>query len=182
LTTNYVGHDELAVLWNNITLTPREDRVVEALQILEPSVDRISFTSNQIANSGILLRLKDELQPVQLGSMGDGMRRIIAIAASLVSVEDGILLVDEIDTGLYHGAQVDMWRLVLETALRQDAQIFATTHSWDCVKAFQQALLRFNKPDVGRLIRLEKSDKKVEAIPYSVDELEIAVKQGIEVR
>ena len=182
LTTNYKGFDELAVLWDNITLTPKEDKVVEALQILEPTVDRISFTSSQTSNSGILLRLRGEDDPIPLGSMGDGMRRIMAIAASLVSVEQGTLLVDEIDTGLYYGALMDMWRLVLETASKQNAQVFATTHSWDCVKAFQQALDNFQEPSIGKLVRLEKSENKVKAIHYSADELDIAIAQGIEVR
>jgi len=182
LTTNYIGYDELAILWDRITLTPKEDKVVEALKILEPLVDRISFTSSQTSNSGILLRLKGENDPIPLGSMGDGMRRIMAIIASLVSVEKGTLLVDEIDTGLYHGALTDMWRLVLETSAKQDAQVFATTHSWDCVRAFQQALDKFKDPEIGRLIRLEKFGNKVNAILYSADELDIAIEQGIEVR
>ncbi len=182
ITPNYLGYDELATLWDNITLTPKEDKVVEALQILEPLVERISFMSSQTSNSGILLRLKGQSEPIPLGSMGDGMRRIMAIAAALVSVEQGTLLVDEIDTGLYHDALIDMWKLVLETSEKQNAQLFATTHSWDCVKAFQQALTALKKPDIGKLIRLEKSNGQVKAIPYSTNELNIAVEQGIEVR
>jgi predicted ATP-dependent endonuclease of OLD family len=182
ITANYLGYDELAILWDKITLTPKEDKVVEALKILEPKVERISFTSTQTSNSGILLRLKGENEPIPLGSMGDGMRRILAIIASLVSVEQGTLLVDEIDTGLYHGVLTDMWRLVLETSYKQDAQVFATTHSWDCVKAFQQALNSFTYPDIGRLIRLEKADDQIRAVTYLRNELDIAIEQGIEVR
>jgi len=182
VTTNYLGYDELAVLWDRITLTPKEDKVVEALQILEPNVNRISFTSSQTPNSGILLRLKDQEEPIPLGSMGDGMRRILAIVASLVSVGKGTLLVDEIDTGLYYAVLKDMWRLILETAHRQNAQVFATTHSWDCVKAFQQALLEFQNREFGQLIRLERVNNQIKAIPYLVDELGIAIEQDIEVR
>jgi AAA15 family ATPase/GTPase len=182
LTTNYIGYDELAVLWDKITSTPKEDRVVEALQILEPLVDRISFTTSQTSQSSILLCLKGEKEPIPFSSMGDGMRRIMAITAALVSVENGTLLVDEIDTGLYHGTLTNMWRLVLETSAKQNTQVFATTHSWDCVKAFQQALEKFNAPDIGKLIRLEKTGSKVQAVLYSADELDIAVEQGIEVR
>lgn len=182
ITTNNIGYDELAILWDKITLTPKEDKVVEALKILEPDVERISFTSSQTSNSGILLKLGKEKEPIPLGSMGDGMRRILAVIASLVSVDKGTLLVDEIDTGLYYEVITDMWRLVLETAARQGAQVFATTHSWDCVKAFQKALTNFHDPDSGRLMRLEKSDNQVQAVLYSADELDIAIKEGIEVR
>lgn len=182
VTTNYLAYDELAVLWDNITLTPREDKVVEALQILEPNVDRISFTSRQTSNSGILVKLKNEREPIPLGSMGDGMRRILAITASLVNVENGTLLVDEIDTGLYYGALTDTWRLILETASRRHAQVFATTHSWDCVRAFQEALTESRDPNAGRLIRLEKQNNHIRTVTYSIDELDIAIEQGIEVR
>jgi predicted ATPase len=182
ITTNYIGYDELAVLWDNITLTPREDKVVEALQILEPKVKRISFTSSQTANSGILLRLSDQNEPIPLGTMGDGMRRVLAIIASLVSIGNGTLLVDEIDTGLYHAVLKDMWRLILETAHKQKAQVFATTHSWDCVKAFQQALNEFHDSNIGKLIRLERSGRDIKAIAYLANELSIAIEQNIEVR
>lgn len=182
ITTNYLSYDELAVLWDNITLTPREESVVEALRILEPKVDRISFTSRQTSNSGILLKLKGEIDPIPLGSMGDGMRRVLATIASLVSVEGGTLLVDEIDTGLYYGVLTDMWRLILETSSRINAQVFATTHSWDCVRAFQQALKVSSDRNAGLLIRLERHDERIQAVSYSPSELDIAIKQGIEVR
>ncbi|MCB9136780.1 MAG: AAA family ATPase [Caldilineaceae bacterium] len=182
VTTNYLDYSELADLWDSITLTPKEDKVVEALQILEPKVDRISFTSRQTSNSGILVRLKGEKEPFPLGSMGDGMRRIIAISASLVSVEDGTLLVDEIDTGLYYQALTDMWRLVLETAAKQDAQVFATTHSWDCVRAFQAALNESSNPNMGCLIRLDKYEDKIYPVLYSAKDLDTAIEQNIEVR
>jgi predicted ATPase len=182
MTTNYMGFDELAALWDKITLTPKEEKVIESLRILEPAVERISFTSSQTSNSGILLKLRQEAGPVPLGSMGDGMRRILAVSASLVSVDNGTLLVDEIDTGLYHKVIADMWRLVIETADKQDAQVFATTHSWDCVKAFRSALVDSSNPQVGCLVRLERSGDRVKAVRYSVDDLDIAVNEGIEVR
>jgi predicted ATPase len=182
MTTNYMGFDELAALWDKITLTPKEEKVIEALRILEPAVERISFTSSQTSNSGILLKLRQEVGPVPLGSMGDGMRRILAVSASLVSVDNGTLLVDEIDTGLYHEVIADMWRLVIETADKQDAQVFATTHSWDCVKAFRSALVASGNPQAGCLFRLERTGDRVKAVRYSVDDLDIAVNEGIEVR
>ena len=182
VTPSYLAYDELALLWDSILLTPREDMVVEALKLLDPRVERISFTSNLTSNSGILIRLQNEERPVPLGSMGDGMRRILAIIASLVSVDKGTLLVDEIDTGLYYDVLKDMWQLIFQTAQKQNAQVFATTHSWDCVKAFQQALSRSGQPEIGKLLRLESQNGSVSAMSYSAAELEIAMTQGIEVR
>lgn len=182
VTTDYLAYDELTTLWDSITLTPKEDKVVEALKIIEPKVDRISFTSRQNSNSGILLKFRDESEPIPLSSMGDGMRRVLGLVASLVSVEAGTLLIDEIDTGLHYGVLKNMWRLILETATKGDSQVFATTHSWDCVRAFRDTLKEVSDKDIARLIRLERIDDSIETIGYSAEELDIAIKQGIEVR
>ncbi len=46
----------------------------------------------------------------------------------MVSVENGVLLIDEIATGLHYEAQTEMWGLLLQTAKELNLQIFATTH------------------------------------------------------
>lgn len=182
LTTNNLSFERLAMWWDEITLTPKEERVVAALQILEPSVERINFTSRQTFNSGILLKLRGQNDPVPLGSMGEGMRRILTLAMAAVTAENGVLLVDEIDTGLYYETQTDMWRLILELAQQLNVQVFATTHSWDCICAFQEALEQLEDSSVGKLFRLSQRDDNIRPVAYTADELAIAVPHSIEVR
>jgi len=182
VTTDYLDQREVAALWDQITLTPKEDRVLEALRILEPNVERLSFTSQQSPKSGILLKIKGGDYPVPLGSMGDGMRRILVLAASLVSSENGTLLVDEIDTGLHYDALTKMWRLVIETAKRLNVQVFATTHSWDCLSSFQKALSEANENNLGTVFRLERRNGQIDYVSYSGEEIDVAVEHDIEVR
>lgn len=181
VTTDYLTYEQIASLWDQITLTDKEDKVVRALQILDPDVQRISFTSQKTSNSGILVKLADKSTPVPLGSMGDGMRRILAIVASLVNAEGGVLLVDEIDTGLHHTVLGDVWRTVFETAQSLDCQVFATTHSWDCVRAFG-LMLQDQPAGTGTLFRLERSPQTMDAVAYTPEELAVAIQQRIEVR
>lgn len=182
VTTNRPEAVYLAELWDSITLTPKEDAVLEALRILAPATERLSFTTQYTSSNGILVRMQGQPSPIPLSSMGDGMRRVLTLAMSVVAAEDGVLLVDEIDTGLYHGALRDIWRLLIETAQRLNAQIFATTHSWDCVAAFQEALSQQPGDDVGRLFRLEQWQGAIQAVRYDADDLAVAVRQAIEVR
>jgi predicted ATPase len=182
VTLNYLAYEEFALLWDRITLTPKEDQVIKALQLVEPNVERISLTSRQTSSSGVLLKLHKEPTPVPLASCGDGMRRILAIIAELVSVEGGTLLIDEIDTGLYYEVLIDLWKLVLEIAAKTKTQVFATTHSWDCVQAFQEALTELSDRQIGQLVRLDRDKKQVEPVVYSASELDIAMRQRIEVR
>lgn len=182
LSTNNLSFNQLAALWDKITLTPEEEKVVTALRILDPAVERIGFTSRQTSNSGILLKLRGQDKPIPLSSMGEGMRRILTLAMAAVTAENGFLLVDEIETGLYYETQTDMWRLILEIAQQLNVQVFATTHSWDCIAAFQEALDQIEDSSVGKLFRLSRKGENIRAVDYPAEKLGVAVRQSIEVR
>jgi AAA15 family ATPase/GTPase len=114
--------------------------------------------------------------------MGDGMRHILTIAMASVTVENGFLLVDEIETGLYYEAQTEMWRFIFEIAKELNVQVFATTHSWDCIVSFQEALAQSENDSIGKLLRLSRQNNDIRAVEYNSNELLVAVRQGIEVR
>ena len=184
ITTKGVSYRFLAKLWDRITLTPKEDDVIKMLQILDANVERISFQSRQTANSGILIKLRGEPYPLPLGSIGEGMPRILQLAIALADSENGYLLVDEIDTGLYYQPLTALWRILFESAERLNCQIFATTHSWDCVESFSEARqsTHAKDSDLAALFRLERRGEKIAAVRYTAEDLAIATEQGIEVR
>ena len=72
---------------------------------------------------------------------------MLTLALSLASAKGGFLLIDEIETGLHYSVHRNMWRLVIETAKRLDVQVFATTHSKDCLEAI--ARLHEELPDLA---------------------------------
>lgn len=185
ITTKGVSYRFLAKLWDHITLTPKEDDVVKMLQILDANVERISFQSGQTANSGVLIKLRGQPHPLPLGSIGEGMHRILQLAIALADSENGYLLVDEIDTGLYYKAMTDLWCVLFESAERLNTQIFATTHSWDCVESFSEALESYQAQkgsNLAALFRLERRGEQIAAVRYAAEDLAIATEEGIEVR
>lgn len=106
---------------------------------------------------------------------------MLGIALSLSRARGGILLVDEIDTGIHYSVMESMWRLVCSTANRLDVQVFATTHSHDCVKS----LSAISRSDVSEgsevsIQRIERANAK--ATPFTEQEIVIAAKRSIEVR
>jgi predicted ATPase len=177
-----LGFTTLRRLWDEVNLTAEEEDVVRAMQLLEPRIQRIGLVSRPNSINAIKLRLLDESNPISLSRLGDGMRRLFGIAMALSVSKSGYLIIDEIDTGLHYNAQTDMWRLVLETAERLNVQVFATTHSWDSIAAFQSALAEMEDQNIGKLIRLDARGEKLRAVEYKAEELEIAVSHGIEVR
>ncbi len=115
-----------------------------------------------------------------LRTFGDGVNRLFGVILSLCNAKDGILVVDEIDNGLHYSVQSQIWKIVFRLAKTLNVQVFATSHSWDCVRAFQQAAS--DSPEDGVLVRLTKRQENVAATLFTERELEIATRDQIEVR
>ncbi len=172
----------LSQLWDRVALTPEEEPVIAALQLIEPRVDRIAFLGGGRSSSpSIFVKLSKMEQRLPLATLGGGMEHLFALGAHLSSAQGGLLLVDEIDTGLHYSMMTDMWRLVVETAKRLKVQILATTHSLDCVRAL--ARLRNRHPEIAAEVTLHRVEKeRPKTVVYDMDEIVVAAQSHIEVR
>jgi AAA ATPase domain len=188
ITTESVDGNELVTLWNSIALTQSEDRVMQALRFIEPKIERIAaqagtqgFYGGANYRGGFIAKMNNSTRPVPIGSLGDGIWRMLAMAIAISQCKDGVLLIDEIDTGLHHTVMTDMWKLIYGAATDLNVQVFATTHSFDCVHSL--AKLCVNLADDEPRVTLQRVEVgKRSAIPYSAEEIIIAAKENIEVR
>ncbi|MBP7964898.1 MAG: AAA family ATPase [Caldilineaceae bacterium] len=174
---------EIVQLWENITLTDLEYDVVRSLQLIAPNIERINLvgSAERSAEQIVIVKLTDRNEPVPLKSMGEGLVRIFGIVLGLVNSQNGLFMVDEIESGLHFSVQVELWRLLFEVAKRLNVQIFATTHSWDCVEAFQYASSQA-EDDEGVLVRLQRNGDGISSTLFNEKHLEIATREQIEIR
>lgn len=174
--------ETLGNLWDAIALTDSESEVVNALRIIDPSISAVSMVGgdSRYSSKTAIVRSDHFSRPVQLRSFGDGLNRVFTIVLSLLNAQGGILLVDEFENGLHHTVQLDAWRMIFKLARSLDVQVFATSHSWDAVEAFQKAAAE--TPVVGVLMRLIRRGGDVFATSFSEDNLRVATREKIEVR
>ncbi|MHC4741789.1 MAG: AAA family ATPase [Planctomycetota bacterium] len=172
---------ELQEFWDSIALTEEESNVIEALRILEPTIDRIAFLSDRTYAGGIYVKLHGLENRIPMGTLGDGIRHLLTIALPLSRSRKGFVMIDEIDTGLHHSVMADMWRVLIETAKRLDVQVFATTHSLDCVRSL--AWLYQRDPSLCHAVRLHRVDStRDRTVVYGPDEIEMSAKEHVELR
>lgn len=176
--------DNVSEYWDAIALTDLEDDVVKALRIIARDVERVNMVGSQQSGETLdripVVKAAGVSDPLPLRSLGDGMNRLFGIALALVNAKDGVLLVDEVEGGLHYSVQPDVWRLIFKTAQRLNVQVFATTHSMDCIEAFQRAAEE--NDEEGVLIRLENKDGHIVATEFDERRLGIATREEIEVR
>ena len=190
--TDFVTPEQLASMWDKAALTEAEEYLIRALQIIEADVRGLAFVSKEGAPFSreskrvAIVKLKDYPSPVPLAGMGDGMTRLLQIILSLFSAKGGLLLLDEFANGLHYSVQQKAWELVMHLAKELDVQVFATTHSNDCIEAFSRSSIEDKQTD-GMLFRLGRSvaegeHNRVIATLFNEEKLDRFTQASLEVR
>ena len=171
--------------WRSVALTDDAGRAVQALRLVfGDAVRDVAVVGDERYSrygSRAIVSIRNQPRPVPLKSLGDGAVRMFGVALALANSHGGFLVIDESENGIHHSVQRDFWRMVLQTAYENNVQVFATTHGWSCVAGFAQAATDVDEAD-GTLVRIERKGDEVRAVSYSEDDLEVAARQGIEVR
>lgn len=180
-------NSEIAQAWDQIALTSDEDLAVQALKLVfGDEVDRVAMVGAEAdakrhVGRRPVVKLRNHPRPVPLRSLGDGAVRLFGVAMALTCCADGFLVIDEAENGIHYAVHPDYWRMILLTAREHNVQVLATTHSWDCVRGFAQAVAATRESDCA-LVRLDRDDQSLRAVEYSCEDLATAAEQGIEVR
>ncbi len=191
VSTAFLASEALAKLWDQITLSPYEHSVLSALKVIDPQVEGLAFIENRNKYSSrdnsrlAIVKLKNSDDRIPLNSMGDGMSRILQLILSVFPAKDGVLLIDEFENGLHFSVQEEVWRIIFELAKELNIQVFATTHSWDCIESFTNVAVE-NSED-GVLLKVSKSkltsdNGKIIATVYDEEALKTVTASALEVR
>ncbi|MEO0968792.1 MAG: AAA family ATPase [Cyanobacteria bacterium J06639_18] len=185
VTSSSLTTQKMIELFNEVVLTPEEELLKESLQTIEPKIERIASIATERyrdsdSRGGFFVRLSDTSQRVPIGSLGEGVWRMLGLALATVCASDGVLFIDDIDTGLHFSVMSDMWKLVCKTAKRLNVQVFATTHNSDCWTSLANIAREEGSEDGITIQRIEKN--KSIAVAFTEPEIIIAAQRGIEVR
>jgi AAA15 family ATPase/GTPase len=154
--------------------TKREKQIlIDVLKVVNPKIVNIEFRERfDGLNSFFLISFDDEEDFVKLNNLGDGFKRIFYIILKTISLQGKRILIDEIEIGIHHSKLKDFWINIIKVCKELDVQLFATTHSDECIEDYVEASKEINEQNI-RLIRLqENKDKSIKAICYPYNEFE----------
>lgn len=166
----------------------RTDGIRNALRRFEP---KMKNAPEVLASEGTTKMFCDigtqELMP--FGLMGQGTARILRLVvrmertpASNVS-DERAFIVDEIDNGFHHETLVHVWKVLDEASRRNATQVFATTHSRECLKAAYKAYKAIDLLDDLAIHRLETDqDGASRCVTLTRETIEGTMLHGFEVR
>jgi AAA15 family ATPase/GTPase len=118
---------------------------------------------------------------IEIGTLGEGVARMLTLALHLAAAPGGFLLIDEIENGLHWSVMPKVWRFLVETARAFDTQVFATTHSKDCVEALAE--LKRTSPELAQHVSVHRLEVGREtSIRFDATRLEEYVEMELEAR
>lgn len=130
-------------------------RIIEILRLFDSNIRGLEFWDSNGRSTLRVDHFTEGLVP--LSTFGDGLRRVITLAAGLSSASGGVLLVDEIESAIHIEAFFDVYTWMTRVAKEFNVQIIATTHSIEAVDAVLAAsigesssLVAFQLPDRGK--------------------------------
>jgi len=162
-----------------LEIVGKQNVLLEALRVVEPRLRRLAVVV--LGGEPIIHGDAGIGRLLPLPIMGEGMVRLASLILAIGDAQNGVVLLDEIENGLHHSVLSKVWRVIGEAARKFNTQVFATTHSLECIKAAHKAFVESAFYDF-RLHRLERTKETIRALTYDQETLEAAIETGLEVR
>jgi AAA15 family ATPase/GTPase len=162
----------------------KKERFISALSNILKGIKNIEVNSS-LSSSPVLFIAesgKDALSP--LSNYGDGTVKLFRILLSLFGSNSDYsrLMIDEIDTGVHYSHLKSFISSLLQVAKEEKKQIFATTHSKECIENFTKALEEAGMQDEGRIIHLADTKNGIKAFTMRYAEFENSIMAESEIR
>lgn len=164
--------------FSKLTKIRKENEVVKFLNLVEPRLKNVKIITEgpqPVIYGDIGL---PDMIPISF--MGGGMVRLLDIILAMAWCEDAVIFVDEIENGLHRSLLHKIWEAVGNAAENYNCQVFATTHSYECLEAAHKGLA--NRPEDLRYIRLDREDDVITAKTSNYDMVGSAIAHNLEIR
>ena len=156
------------------------NKILALIKLLEPRLKDLTLIT--IKNVPVIHALLEGMRrPIPVQLLGEGLNRMLGFALSMEQASGGMMLIDEIENGLHYRVQGEVFSVLLRLAKAFDVQIFATTHSRECINAAHHALNEGEKREFA-FYRLDRRGEEVRAMSYDNEMLDTSIEFGMEIR
>jgi len=123
---------------------------------------------------------------IRLSELGDGLRSYISIISALYACKGSYLYLDEIENGIHYTNLDKLWEIILTISKEQKVQVFATTHSKECIESYARVAKKQkekeNDEDITFIELGKNKEDELKAMVYPYDWFIDEVEQNHEVR
>lgn len=129
------NHNDLLNSYADAVAKDMDKIVIEFIQKIDSAIQDIRL----IEKNGIkrfVVRSNKYEGVRDITSFGEGLQRIFEISLAFASCQNGVLLIDELETAIHKSLLIEFTNFIQELAEKFNVQVFATSHSKECIDAF----------------------------------------------
>ncbi|MCX6074377.1 MAG: AAA family ATPase [Campylobacterales bacterium] len=119
---------------------------------------------------------------LDLTELGDGARHLVSIVTSLFQCENSYLFIDELDNGIHYTQLDELWEIILKVSKEQNVQVFATTHSKECIESYARVAKKLEDEEVTYIRMSRLKDGSLHAGVRDYNMLQYVIDDEHEVR
>ena len=143
-------------------------------------LDVFNVSSIDIIKNKPMLRVANEYR--ELSYFGQGIKTFINIISSILLLKDDVIFIDEIENGIHYTNLDKLWEIILTIAKQQNVQVFATTHSKECIESYARVAKKLEDEEIN-FIELGRNKKdELDSIVMNSEMFQRFIKLGNEVR
>ncbi|VAY88130.1 hypothetical protein MNB_ARC-1_1310 [hydrothermal vent metagenome] len=142
--------------------------------------DVFNVKSIDIIKNKPMLQVNNEYK--ELSYFGQGIKTFINIISSILLLKDDVIFIDEIENGIHYTNLDKLWEIILTISKQQNVQVFATTHSKECIESYARVAKRLEDEEIG-FIELGRNKKnELDSVVMDSEMFQRFIKLGNEVR
>lgn len=156
-----------------------EETIEKLLQAVDARIKKIRVEPGEDGNHLMVDLGLSEMIP--LTQVGQGINRLVSIFSEIIGEQPGVCVIDEIENGIHHSLLEQIWTGVAASAEEMDVQVFATTHSQECLQAAHDAFAARSNYDFS-IIQLFRVEDRVQGRVLDSKHIEAALAGQIDLR
>ncbi len=173
---SYSDSESISYLLTRIIERDKKEEILQVLKLFDGNIIDIEILSTRTIRPIIKIR-HQILGLAPLYIFGDGFQRALIMAITLMSIENGILLIDEIETSIHVSALSKIFSWLVKTCQIRDIQLFVTTHSLEAIDAMLEAI-----NDIDDIVGFKLNKEGLPPQRFSGDILDGLRDRGLDVR
>ncbi|MBZ9624414.1 AAA family ATPase [Clostridium sp. FP2] len=130
---DHYAQNKLVKVISNAVKSGGKNDIIEMLTAFDKNIIGLELLGEERRTVPYLQHNKLGLIPLSV--FGDGIKKVILIACSILSLKDGVLLIDEIETAIHTSALKDFFKWFVNACKKYNTQVFITTHSVEAIDA-----------------------------------------------
>ena len=148
ISTNSIDNKHLLSLFDGLKKKRKRNELNKLLEKFDSDLLEADVIDNEFK---IFSKSRDDW--ASIFDYGDGLKYYVAYICAIWTYDSNIIFIDEIENGLHYSKLDELWEIILTISKEQNVQVFATTHSKECIESYARVSKKLEEEN-----KIDKND------------------------